>query len=215
MTCHILPSLLAADLTRIGEEIEAVLAAGADLLHLDIMDNHYVPNLTFGPALCEAIRKRFKTVPIDVHLMASPIDALIQQVADAGANRISIHPDTTHHLDRSLQLITELGCQAGLVLNPATSLESLLWCAHRLHFILVMTVNPGFGGQTLLSDIIPKIALLHRHYPALPICVDGGITPANIATLRAAGATQFVVGSALFGSQDYDKTIALLKTDGL
>ena len=211
MAYQILPSLLSADLTCVGEEIQAVMEAGADMIHFDVMDNHYVPNLTFGPSLCQAIRKRFDKLPIDVHLMATPVDDLIQQFAAAGATRISIHPDATIHLDRSLQLIKDVGCQAGLAFNPATSLDCLEWCAHRLDFILIMTVNPGFGGQLLITDVIRKIELASYQFPQLPICIDGGITTENIGALASAGATQFVAGSAIFNSKNYTKTIAMLR----
>lgn len=212
MVYQILPSILSADLTRLGEEIEAVMQAGADMIHIDVMDNHYVPNLTFGPLLCQAIHKRFSQIPLDVHLMVSPVDELIKQFAAAGAARISIHPEATLHLDRSLQLIKDQGCKAGLVLNPATSLDCLKWCANRLDFVLIMTVNPGFGGQKMISDVIKKIALSHEQYPQLPICVDGGVTSENIATLAAAGATEFVAGSAIFNSKNYAKTISMLRS---
>jgi len=211
MACQILPSLLAADLTCIGEEVNAVVKAGADMIHFDVMDNHYVPNLTFGPMLCQALRQRFNTLPIDVHLMTLHVDALIQQFATSGATRISIHPDATTHLDRSLQLISNAGCKAGIVLNPATSPDCMEWCIHRLDFVLIMTVNPGFGGQTLLPEVIKKIALVHHRYPHLPICVDGGITSCNIQQLAQSGATQFVTGSSLFKSKNYAKTITLLR----
>ena len=212
MVYQILPSILSADLTRLGEEIEAVMQAGADMIHFDVMDNHYVPNLTFGPLLCQAIHKRFSNVPLDVHLMVSPVDDLIQQFAAAGASRISIHPEATLHVDRSLQLIKDHGCKAGLVLNPATSLDCLKWCVHRLDFVLIMTVNPGFGGQKMITDMIKKIELTHQEYPKLPICVDGGVTIDNVATLAGAGATEFVAGSAIFNSQDYAKTISSLRS---
>jgi ribulose-phosphate 3-epimerase len=215
MAYHILPSLLSAELMCLGEEINAVMNAGADMIHIDVMDNHYVPNLTFGPLLCEAIHKRFGTLSIDIHLMTTSVDALIQQFATAGAARISIHPDATIHLDRSLQFIRDLGCQAGLVLNPSTSLDCLEWCAHHLDFVLIMTVNPGFGGQTLITNVIKKIELCSYRFPQLPICVDGGVTTANITALAFAGATQFVAGSAIFHSNDYAKTIAMLRECGV
>lgn len=207
----ILPSLLSADITRIGEEVSTVMDAGADMLHIDVMDNHYVPNLTFGPLLCQALRKRFSGLPIDVHIMASPVDELIVQFAKAGVNRISIHPDATIHLDRSLQLIKESGCQAGLVINPATPLDCIEYCLHHLDFILIMTVNPGFAGQTLIPSVIPKITKLHKLHPTLPICVDGGVTSANIGNLARAGATEFVAGSAIFNSDNVAKTIATMR----
>ncbi len=207
----ILPSLLSADITRIGEEVSAVMQAGADMLHVDVMDNHYVPNLTFGPLMCQGLRKRFGDLQIDVHLMVSPVDALIKQFAEAGATRISIHPDATIHLDRSLQLIQESGCQVGLVINPATSLHCIDYCLHRLDYVLLMTVNPGFAGQTLIPEVITNISKLHKQHPTLPICVDGGITSDNIGQLARAGAIEFVAGSAIFNSGDYAKTIAKMR----
>lgn len=211
MTYQILPSMLSADLTRIGEEVDAVMQAGADFIHFDVMDNHYVPNLTFGPAFCEALMKRFPHLPIDVHLMVKPVDTLIESFAKAGAKRISIHPDATIHMDRSLQLIKDLGCEAGLVFNPATSIDVLTWCAHKLDFVLVMTVNPGFGGQTLIPEIIKKITLIRNLHPQLAICVDGGVTVKNIATLARAGANQFVAGSAVFNSDNYRATMNAMR----
>lgn len=207
----ILPSLLSADMTRIGEEADAVMKAGADMLHIDVMDHHYVPNLTFGPMICQALRNRFSDLLIDVHLMVSPVDALILSFAKAGASRISIHPDATIHLDRSLQIIRDAGCLAGLVLNPATSLDCLTHCLHRLDFVLIMTVNPGFGGQTLIPEVISKITTLHAQHPELPICVDGGISRENIRTLAQAGATEFVAGAAIFNSPNYAETILGLR----
>lgn len=207
MTYQILPSLLSADMTRLGDEVAAVMDAGADYIHFDVMDNHYVPNLTFGSAFCEALIKRFPQLPVDVHLMVSPVDSLIESFAKAGAKRISIHPDATIHLDRSLQLILDLGCEAGLALNPATPIDALKWCAHKLSFVLVMTVNPGFGGQQLIPEVLTKITQIHDLYPNLDICVDGGISAKNIATIAKAGANQFVAGSAIFNSAEYKKTI--------
>lgn len=207
MLYQILPSILSADLMNLGKEIEAVIDAGADQLHFDVMDNHYVPNLTFGPLLCEQIHQKFPNIPIDVHIMASPVDSLIKEFAEAGASRISIHPEATNHLDRSLQLIKDLGCQAGLVLNPATSTDSMKWTINNLDFVLVMTVNPGFAGQQLIPEVTKKIEEIHTIYPKLPITVDGGINSENISKLAASGATQFIAGSAIFKSQDYKKTI--------
>lgn len=207
MNYLILPSLLSADVTRLGDEVDAVLKAGADYIHFDVMDNHYVPNLTFGPLFCDALVKRDPNILIDVHLMVQPVDALIEAFAKAGAKRISIHPDATIHLDRSLQLIRDLGCEAGLVFNPATSLELLPWCIHHLSFVLVMTVNPGFGGQKLIPSVINKIKQIHTLYPNLNICIDGGVSIENIASLAQAGANQFVAGSAVFNSSDYQETI--------
>lgn len=211
MTYYILPSMLSADLTRLGEEVDAVMQAGADFIHFDVMDNHYVPNLTFGPAFCEALIKRFPYLPIDVHLMAQPVDTLIESFAKAGAKRISIHTDSTIHLDRSLQHIKALGCEAGLVLNPATPIDVMTWCAHQLDFVLVMTVNPGFGGQKLIPEVINKITEIHQRYPKLDLCVDGGVTTKNIAALAQAGANQFVAGSAIFNSDNYQETIKIMR----
>ncbi|MBL7480181.1 ribulose-phosphate 3-epimerase [Legionella bononiensis] len=213
MIYQILPSLLSADMTRIGDEVESVMSAGADFIHFDVMDNHYVPNLTFGPTFCEALVKRFPNVPIDVHLMVTPVDALIESFAKAGAKRISIHPDATIHLDRSLQLIKTLGCEAGLVLNPATTIGCLTWCVHQLDFVLVMTVNPGFGGQKLIPEVINKITRIHQLYPQLDLCVDGGVTTKNIAELARAGANQFVAGSAIFNSTSYHETIKSMREE--
>lgn len=211
MTYHILPSILSADLTCLGDEVESVMNAGADYIHFDVMDNHYVPNLTFGPAFCEALRKRFPKLPIDVHLMINPVDTLIEAFAKAGAKRISIHPDATIHVDRSLKLIKDLGCEAGLVLNPATPIEVLTWCAHKLDFVLIMTVNPGFGGQKIITEIIDKIPQVRKLYPQLDLCVDGGVTIDNIATLARAGANQFVAGAAVFNSNNYKETIDAMR----
>lgn len=211
MNYLILPSLLSADVTRLGEEVDSVIKAGADYIHFDVMDNHYVPNLTFGPLFCEALVKRTPGLLIDVHLMANPVDALIEAFAQAGAKRISIHPDATIHLDRSLQLIRDLGCEAGLVLNPATPIDLMPWCIHHLSFVLVMTVNPGFGGQKLIPTVIDKIKQIHTLYPNLNICVDGGVSIDNIADLARAGASQFVAGSAVFNSSDYQQAIQTMR----
>ena len=194
-------------MTRLGEETDLVMKAGADFIHFDVMDNHYVPNLTFGPIFCDALIKRNPRLPIDVHLMVEPVDALIESFAKAGAKRISIHPDATIHLDRSLQLIKSFGCEAGLVFNPSSPIDLLPWCIHQLDFVLVMTVNPGFGGQKLIPQVVNKINLIHQLYPQLDICVDGGVSIENIASLAKAGANQFVAGSAIFNSSDYQQTI--------
>jgi ribulose-phosphate 3-epimerase len=209
---RVFPSILSADFTRLGDEIDSLMSLGIDTIHIDIMDNHYVPNLTFGPLICEALNKRYPALQMDVHIMASPVDGLIQACADAGATQISIHPDASIHLDRSLQLIRNLGCKAGLVLNPATSPNHLDWCMHHLDFVLIMTVNPGFGGQSLIPYMIQKIVQVHKLYPKLPIVVDGGINTTNIASLAQAGASAFVVGSALFNTPDYAKTLLSLRT---
>lgn len=211
MNYKILPSILSADLTCLGNEVQAVMDAGADMIHLDVMDNHYVPNLTFGPDVCKALKKRMPKLPVDVHLMTTPVDSLIESFAKAGATRISIHPDASIHLDRSLQLINTLGCKAGLVLNPATPIEILTWCAHYLDFVLVMTVNPGFGGQQLIPAVIQKISQIRMQYPSLNLCVDGGVTPKNLPELVAAGANEFVAGSAIFHSNNYKSTINAMR----
>ncbi len=211
MDFKILPSLLSADMTRLGDEVEAVMNAGGDLIHFDVMDNHYVPNLTFGPAFCQALINRFPDLAVDVHLMVRPVDDLIEAFAKAGAKRISIHPDATTHLDRSLQRIGDAGCKAGLVLNPATPVDGLDWIAHRLDFVLVMTVNPGFGGQKLIPEVVSKITDIRKKYPKLAVCVDGGVSPDNIDMLAQAGATQFVAGSAIFNSKDYSQTIQAMR----
>jgi ribulose-phosphate 3-epimerase len=211
MTYHILPSILSADLTRLGDEVHSVIQAGADFIHFDVMDNHYVPNLTFGPAFCKALMTRFPRLPIDVHLMTTPVDTLIESFAKTGAQRISIHSDATIHLDRSLQLINHLGCKAGLVLNPSTPIDVLTWCVHQLDFVLIMTVNPGFGGQKLIPEVMNKIVQIRTLYPQLDLCVDGGVTIDNIASLARSGANQFVAGSAIFGSDNYQETINAMR----
>ena len=215
----IAPSLLSADFARLGDEVEAVVHAGADLIHFDVMDNHFVPNLTLGPMVCEALADAAGGVPIDVHLMARPVDRLIRDFARAGAAWISIHPEGTDHLDRSLALIRDSGCNAGLVLSPATPLGPLDWTLDRLDLVLVMSVNPGFGGQSFIPGTLPKLravrALLDRHEAPggrpVRIQVDGGVKTDNIAAIAAAGADTFVAGSAVFGSDDYAGTIAAMR----
>lgn len=207
----ILPSLLSADLLNIRTEIDALLEGGADLIHLDVMDNHYVPNLTFGPSFCEAISKHYPALKIDVHLMTIPVDSSIVQFAEAGAHRISIHPEATLHLDRSLQLIKQQQCKVGLALNPSTSLSTYHWISHLLDYLLVMTVNPGFGGQKLINELLPKISELKTQYPQIELCVDGGVNQENISQLIKAGAREFVIGNALFKEKSYMQTIAKLK----
>src|SRR5690625_2609860 len=207
----IAPSILAADFARLGEEVDAVLEAGADMIHFDVMDNHYVPNLTFGPMVCEALRKYGIKAPIDVHLMVQPVDDLIQRFADAGASMITFHPEASLHVDRSLQLIKDAGCQAGLVLNPATTPSVLEYVIDKLDMILLMSVNPGFGGQKFIPTTLEKIRqvreLIDASGRSIRLEVDGGITPQNIAEVAAAGADTFVAGSAIFGKTDYRAVI--------
>jgi len=213
----IAPSILSADFARLGAEVDAVLAAGADLIHFDVMDNHYVPNLTIGPLVCRALRDYGITAPIDVHLMVKPVDRIIPDFAAAGATYISIHPEATEHLDRSLSLIREHGCKSGLVFNPATPLDWLDHVLDKLDLVLLMSVNPGFGGQTFIESAYRKIAAARRVIDAsgLPIRleVDGGIKVDNIAKVAAAGADTFVAGSAIFDSDDYAATIAALRRE--
>lgn len=211
MHYKILPSILSADLTKLGEEVEEVMKAGANMIHFDVMDNHYVPNLTFGPILCKSLRSRFPELPIDVHLMVKPVDSLIEEFAEVGATRISIHPESTLHLDRSLDLIKKKGCKAGIVLNPATPIDCLEWVHQYLDFVLVMTVNPGFAGQKLIKEVIQKISLIKRSYSNIPICVDGGVDVDNIAQIAKAGATEFVAGSAIFNQKSYNKVITAMR----
>jgi ribulose-phosphate 3-epimerase len=205
------PSLLSANVLRIEEEVDALVQANADLIHLDVMDQHYVPNLTFGPAFCKALSQRFPQLHLDVHLMVTPVHELIEAFAKAGAARIAIHPDACIHLDREIAFIKDLGCEVGLALNPATSLECLYYTRHCLDFVLVMTVNPGFGGQTLISSCIPKISAIKSEFPELSIAVDGGVNVETIHQLAQAGADTFIVGAGLFSSKNYAKTIGLLK----
>ncbi|MFZ9434333.1 MAG: ribulose-phosphate 3-epimerase, partial [Burkholderiaceae bacterium] len=210
-------SILSADFARRGAEVDAVLAAGADVVHFDVMDNHYVPNLTIGPMVCKALRNYGIKAPIDVHLMVSPVDALISDFAKAGASIISFHPEASHHVDRSLQLIRDLGCEAGLVLNPATPLHCLDHVMDRLDLILLMSVNPGFGGQAFIPSTLPKLTqvrrLIDQSGRRIRLEVDGGVGIANIADIARAGADMFVAGSAIFGSKDYGATIAALRRE--
>jgi len=207
----IAPSILAADFARLGEEVENVLAAGADIVHFDVMDNHYVPNLTIGPMVCTALRKYGVTAPIDVHLMVKPVDSMISQFIDAGASYITFHPEASEHIDRSLQMIKEGGCKAGLVFNPATSLQHLEHVMDKLDMILLMSVNPGFGGQKFIPSTLAKLAQVRRLIDSsgldIRLEVDGGVTVDNIAEVAAAGADTFVAGSAIFNTDDYRQTI--------
>jgi ribulose-phosphate 3-epimerase len=213
----IAPSILSADFARLGEEVEAVMAAGADVIHFDVMDNHYVPNLTIGPLVCEALRKRGIKAPIDVHLMAQPVDDLARAFAAAGASWISFHPEASRHVDRTIGLIRELGCSPGLVLNPATPVDWLDYTLPSLDFVLVMSVNPGFGGQAFIPSSLGKLKLIRERITALgrPVRleVDGGIKPDNIRAVAQAGADVFVAGSAIFGSRDYAATIKRMKSE--
>jgi len=210
MSFRIAPSVLSADFARLGDEVRAVEAAGADLIHFDVMDNHYVPNLTVGPLVCAALRPHVK-IPLDVHLMVKPVDALVPQFAKAGANIISFHPEASAHVDRTLSLIREHGCKAGLVLNPATPLSHLDHTLEKLDVVLLMSVNPGFGGQQFIRSVLPKISEVRKRIAASgkPIWleVDGGIKVDNIAEVARAGADTFVAGSAIFGSKDYAATL--------
>jgi ribulose-phosphate 3-epimerase len=207
---RIAPSILSADFARLGDEVKAVARAGADLIHFDVMDNHYVPNLTVGPLVCAALRPHVE-LPLDVHLMVKPVDALIPEFAKAGANIISFHPEASQHVDRTIALIKENGCKAGLVLNPATPLVYLDHTLEKLDLVLLMSVNPGFGGQKFIASVLPKISEVRRRITASgkPIWleVDGGVKTDNIADIARAGADTFVAGSAIFGSKDYAATI--------
>jgi ribulose-phosphate 3-epimerase len=213
----IAPSILSADFARLGEEVDAVLAAGADIVHFDVMDNHYVPNLTIGPMVCTALRKYGITAPIDVHLMVEPVDHLIDMFADAGASYITFHPEASRHVDRSLQLIKQKGCQAGLVLNPATPLSSIQHVLPQLDMLLLMSVNPGFGGQKFIPYTLDKLREARQAIDDLGLAtrleIDGGVTVANIAEIAAAGADTFVAGSAIFNQPDYQAVIAAMRSE--
>lgn len=211
----IAPSLLSADFARLGEEAVNVLKAGGDMLHLDVMDNHYVPNLTVGPLVCEALRKHGIKAPIDVHLMTRPVDSLIVDFAKAGATNITIHPESTDHVDRSLSLIRKQGCKAGLSLNPATTLDCLEYVLDKLDIILIMSVNPGFGGQQFIPATLEKLkkarTLIDNSGKNIRLAIDGGINADNIHQVAEAGADMFIMGSAIFTQPDYTKTIHTLR----
>lgn len=213
----IAPSILSANFAKLGEEVDAVLAAGADWVHFDVMDNHYVPNLTIGPLVCEALRKHGVIAPIDVHLMVKPVDRIIPDFAKAGATLISFHPEASEHVDRTIGLIKEQGCQAGLVLNPATPLHVLDHVLDKLDLVLIMSVNPGFGGQSFIPHSLDKIRLVRERIretgKLIRLEVDGGVKVENIAAIAQAGADAFVAGSAIFGASDYAQVIAQMRTE--
>ncbi|GMM69592.1 ribulose-phosphate 3-epimerase [Alteromonas sp. MTD1] len=213
----IAPSILSADFARLGEDVEKVLNAGADVVHFDVMDNHYVPNLTFGPMICEALRKYGITAPIDVHLMVKPVDDMIEKFAEAGASYISFHPEASDHIDRSLQLIIDAGCKPGLVFNPATPLHYLDHVMDKLHHILIMSVNPGFGGQKFIPSTLDKVRavkqrVLESGYD-IRIEIDGGVKVDNIREIADAGADMFVAGSAIFSKDDYRNVIDQMRDE--
>ncbi|MEJ2137909.1 MAG: ribulose-phosphate 3-epimerase [Gammaproteobacteria bacterium] len=212
----IAPSILSADFARLGEEVDAVLSAGADVVHFDVMDNHYVPNLTIGPLVCEALRNYGVQAPIDVHLMVQPVDQLVGDFARAGATYISFHPEASKHVHRTIALIREAGCKPGLVFNPATPLDWLDYCLPELDLVLIMSVNPGFGGQTFIPSSLDKLRSVRERIDSAGLDVrleiDGGVKVDNIAEIAAAGADMFVAGSAIFGSPDYAATISAMRS---
>ena len=211
----IAPSILSANFARLGEEVDKVLAAGAEWVHFDVMDNHYVPNLTIGPMVCEALRKHGVTAPIDVHLMVEPVDRIIPDFAKAGATDISFHPEASFHVHRTIQLIKSQGCRAGLVLNPATPVDVLDWVLPDLDMVLLMSVNPGFGGQSFIPSALEKLqrvrGMIDRCGKPIRLEIDGGVKPDNIGAIAAAGADTFVAGSAIFGHPDYAQVIAQMR----
>ncbi|MBD8695987.1 ribulose-phosphate 3-epimerase [Stenotrophomonas sp. CFBP 13718] len=215
--CIIAPSILSADFARLGEEVDNVLAAGADWVHFDVMDNHYVPNLTIGPLVCQALRKHGVTAPIDVHLMVEPVDRIIPDFAEAGATYISFHPEASRHPHRTIQLIRSLGCKPGLVLNPGTPVDILDWVLDDLDLVLLMSVNPGFGGQAFIPSALDKLKVVRQKIDAcgkdIRLEIDGGVKADNIGAIAAAGADAFVAGSAIFNAPDYQQVISAMRAN--
>lgn len=213
----IAPSILAANFARLGEEVDSVLEAGGDIIHFDVMDNHFVPNLTMGPMICKSLRGHGVVAPIDVHLMVNPVDEMIRMFADAGANYITFHPEASQHVDRSLQLIRDLGCKAGLVINPATGLDVAQWVMDKMDMLVLMSVNPGFGGQKFIPSTLDKLkqarAMIDNSNYDIRLEIDGGVGVSNIAEIAAAGADTFVAGSAIFSQPDYSDVIHRMKAE--
>ena len=213
----IAPSILAANFARLGEEVDSVLEAGGDIIHFDVMDNHFVPNLTMGPMICKSLRDHGVVAPIDVHLMVNPVDEMIRMFADAGANYITFHPEASQHVDRSLQLIRDLGCKAGLVINPATGLDVAQWVMDKMDMLVLMSVNPGFGGQKFIPSTLDKLkqarAMIDNSNCDIRLEIDGGVGVSNIAEIAAAGADTFVAGSAIFSQPDYSDVIHRMKAE--
>jgi ribulose-phosphate 3-epimerase len=213
----IAPSILAANFARLGEEVDSVLEAGGDIIHFDVMDNHFVPNLTMGPMICKSLRDHGVVAPIDVHLMVTPVDEMIRMFADAGANYITFHPEASQHVDRSLQLIRDLGCKAGLVINPATGLDAAQWVMDKMDMLVLMSVNPGFGGQKFIPSTLDKLkqarAMIDNSNYDIRLEIDGGVGVSNIAEIAAAGADTFVAGSAIFSQPDYSDVIHRMKAE--